>query len=289
MNKLSKSFEALDAAADELLKKSNSDDDKEDIKPDDVAKDSDSSSDDSKNDDDVKKGGDCGGNCSPDGDNLKKSDSDDKGDSDDDSDDDDGDSDDDDMSKSLESFQRDVSEDFKSDEDISKGIDNSEFQAALVTSIVKSLGEIQYDFHNRVKAENAVNDILAKSLQAVISSNTTLRTENDKLTRRINKLEKSLEKGFATILDAIDSMSTQPAHMRKSVGSINVLDKDFNKSVNGNGTNSLSNLSKGEILGILNSELYSGNTLVQPGDIISYESGAPLRPELHQLVLSKAK
>ena len=276
MNTLSKGFEELDIAADELLKKSST---KDNLNPEDISEDSD----DEDSDKSIKK-------CSPDGDNIKKSksDSDESDDNDDDSDDEDSDNNDDsddDIKKSLESFQSDTYTDFNSDEDISKGIESSEFQAALVTSIVKALGEIQYDFYNKAKSEDVINDVIAKSLRAVISSNTSLKSENDKLTRRINKLEKSLEKGFSTILDAIDSISTQPSYTRKSVGSINVFDKDFNKSINGN----ISSLSKGEVLNILNNELYSGNSLVQPSDIISYESGAPLRPELYKLVTSKSQ
>lgn len=278
METLSKSFEDLDIAADELLKKSTN---KDNLNPEDISDDSD----DEDSDKSIKK-------CSPDGDNIKKSKStsDDDEDSDDNSDnDEDSDDDSDDIKKSLESFQSDTYIDFNKDEDISKGIESSEFQAALVTSIVKALGEIQYDFYNKAKTENIINDVIAKSLRAVISSNTNLKAENDKLTRRITKLEKSLEKGFSNILDAIDSISTQPSYTRKSVGSINVFDKDFNKSINGNKANDISSLSKGEVLNILNNELYSGNSLVQPSDIISYESGAPLRPELYKLVVSKSQ
>ena len=272
MENLSKSLQALDSAADELLKKSNSDD-KEDIKPDDVSEDS--SSDDKKDDDkDVEKG--CTGNmCDPDGDNLKKSEPDA--------------AETEEVKKSLENFQEDVKDSFNADEDISKGVDTSEFQAALVTSTVKALGEMQYDLYNNQKNSAKATDVLAKSLQAVIASNTSLKAENDKLNRRITKLEKSLEKGIESVLTALDELSTQPAHMRKSVGSINVHDKDFNKSVNGEGTNDFDSLSKGQVMTILNNELYAGNSMVQPSDIISYESGAPLRPELKTLVVNKSK
>ena len=274
MNELTKSLEALENAADELLKKSNSD--KEDIKPSDVSEDSaddkGDDKDDSKDDkDNVEKGGEF---CKPDGDNLKKSDE---------------SEDDGEVKKSLETFQEGVDEQFKADEDISKGVDTSEFQAALVTSVVKALGEIQWDLYKSQKDDVKVNDILAKSLQAVITSNTSLKAENDKLSRRVDKLEKSMEHGFTSVLNALDDMSTQPAHLRKSVGSISVHDKDFNKSINGNDADSFASLSKSQVMSVLNTELYSGNTIVTPSDIISYESGAPLRPELQSLVMNKCK
>ena len=276
-NNLSKSLAALDAAADELLKKSTSDNtDKGDVKPDEVSQDN-----------DVEK-------CDkPDGDNsLKKSDdNDDDKDKDADSDDDDADdsSDDEDTNKSLEDMQQDIMEDFKQDSDIANGAATSEFQAAMVAATAKSLGELQYDIHTNRNTSNQVAEVMAKSLQAVITANQQLRANNDKLVRRLNKLEKSLDKGFGDILDAIDNLSTQPAHTRKSVGSINVHDKDFAKSVNGTSNNDFESLSKGQVMTILTNELYSNNPQVRTEDIVSYESGAPLRDDLKTLVVSKCK
>ena len=268
-NNLNKSLAALDAAADELLKKSNSDDADKDIKPDDV------SDDDKSKDDDIEK-------CDkPDGDNLKKSDDDD---SSDDADEDEGE----DTEKSLEDIQQDIVEDFKQDSDIANGVATSEFQAAMVAALAKALGDIQYDMNNNIKSDNHATSILAKSLQAVIASNQQLRTDNDRLTRRLNKLEKSLNQGFEGVMEAIDNLSTQPAHIRKSVGSINIHDKDFSKSVAGSG-NSVESLTKSQVMSILTNELYANNPEVRAADIISYESGAPLRPELQSLVASKCK
>lgn len=271
-NNLNKSLAALDAAADELLKKSNTDDaDKDDVKPDEVSQ-----------DDDMKK-------CDkPDGDNIKKS----EDDSDDDSEDDSDDSDDsgEDTNKSLEDIQQDIMEDFHQDADIANGTATSEFQAAMVAATAKSLGELQYDIRQNNKNDNQIAEVLVKSFQAVIAANNQLRTDNDRLTRRLNKLEKSLDKGFESVMEAIDDLSTQPAHMRKSVSSINVHDKDFNKSVNGNGgVSGFESLTKSQVLTTLTNELYANNPEVRTQDIISYESGAPLREELKALVVSKCK
>lgn len=275
-NNLNKSLAALDAAADELLKKSNTDDadkdkdkDKDDVKPDEVSQD-----------------GDMEKCDKPDGDNLKKSDDDDDDDDDSSDDSDDGE----DTSKSLENIQQDIIDDFKQDSDIANGAATSEFQAAMVAATAKSLGELQYDIRQNNKSDNQIAGVIIKSFQAVIASNNQLRADNDRLTRRLNKLEKSLDKGFEGILEAIDSFSTQPAHMRKSVGSINVHDKDFNKSVNGNGgVNGFESLSKSQVLTTLTNEVYANNPEVRTQDIISYESGAPLREELKALVVSKCK
>lgn len=266
---LNKSLAALDAAADELLKKSNSDDKDDDVKPDDV-------SDDKGDDKDLEK---C--DNKPDGDNLAKSE---------DSDDDDDDSDEgEDTEKSVDDIQSDLIREFQQDEDITKGMATSEFQAALVAATAKALSDMQYDMHNVNQADNKATTVLAKSLQAVIASNQQLRADNDKLARRVSKLEKSLDKGIESILEAVDGLSTQPAHMRKSVNSINVHEKDFAKSVSGTGNSSFDSLTKSQVMSILTNELYANNPEVRPADIISYESGAPLRQELQTLVASKCK
>jgi hypothetical protein len=67
--------------------------------------------------------------------------------------------------------------------------------------------------------------------------------------------------------------------------SVNVQDRNFQKSLGNPPAGE--QLSKSEVLATLSSELYSGNPLVTPNDIIGYESGAPLRPEVQRLVMSK--
>lgn len=284
--KLNKSLAALEAAADELLKKSQTaDDSDEDVKPDDV---SDDSADDG-DDEDIEK---CD---NPDGD-IKKSASDegDGGESDDAEDDDDGDDDesdddeDEDIEKSLEDTQKAIQSDFEADADIAKSIESSEFTAAVVATLVKSLSEVQYDVNQSKKSANATSAILAKSLQASLMTNQKLMSENEKLVRRVNKLEKSMNIGFDKILDSLDSIGSTPAYTRKSVASISVQDKNFQKSL-GNNAGGFESLSKGQILNVLSQELYQGNPAITANDIVSYESGAPLRPEIQALVVNKCK
>ena len=274
-NNLNKSLAALDAAADELLKKSANNDKEDDVKPDEVSQ---------GDKDDMEK-------CDkPDGDNLKKSDDDDSSDDKADDSKDDGDDEGEDTSKSLENIQQDIIDDFKQDSDIANGAATSEFQAAMVAATAKSLGELQYDLNNNRKNGDYIAGVMAKSLQAVMASNEQLRADNDRLTRRLNKLEKSLNRGFESLLEAIDSLSTQPAHVRKSVGSINIHDRDFSKSLNGTGNaGTFESLSKSQVMNVLTTELYANNPEVRTEDIISYESGAPLRDELKSLVVSKCK
>lgn len=279
---LIKSLETLDQAAEELLNKSELNVDKEDN---------------SQNGDDLSKGKDCKDddlNKSDDNDIADKSDDNDSGDdSEDDSDNDDSGDDSDDeeeTKKSLSDFQQNMEDNFQADDDIAQGVQSSEFQAAVVASLAKALGEIQYDIYTNSKANGQISSIFAKSMKVLIDANQSLRAENDKLSRRVNKLEKSFNSGFDSLIDAIDSLSVQPAHSRKSVSSINVHDRDFNKSLNGaGGVSDFDSLSKSQVMDVLNNELYSGNQSIRPADIIAFESGAPLRPELKTLVVNKCK
>lgn len=279
MENLNKSLQALDIAAEELLKKSNGGkDDKGDIKPNDVA-DTSNDGDSDTDTDEVKK---CD---NPDGDNMNKSDDCDDADVQKSEDDEPDDT----VSKSLEDTQAELDDSFRSDPDIVKGIENSEFNAAVVATLVKSLGEIQYDMSQNKQSNDNATAVLVKSLQASLSTNQRLMADNEKLIRRVNKLEKSLDQGMEKLLDAIDSISVEPAHTRKSLNSISVHDKDFSKSLGGNTVGGFESLSKSQVIGILTNELYNGNPRVTTNDVISYESGAPLSPELRALVTAKCK
>ena len=319
---LTKSLEELDKIADELLAKSQASDNE--VKPEDISEDTDAaptSDEDSKDEttededkdvkkSDVKKSGtdkcNCDvkngddpddddeddsdedtveKNCDPDGDGLAKSE--DADDEDEDEEDDDevepGDDTPEDTAKSM-------AETFAADEIVAKGIDASQFYAAMVDVLSKSLGEVQYDVQHQGRENSAAVEVIAKSMQAVISANEAARATNDRLTRRINKLEKSLERSTEKLMDALDEIAAQPVGVRKSVSSIDVFDRDFDSSINGHPVSgSFDSLSKSEVMNILNQEMYSGNTNVTAQDIISYESGAPLRNDLQTLVASKCR
>lgn len=206
--------------------------------------------------------------------------------SDDDEDEDEDDfEDDDDDEETVEKSMRDR---FEQDPLIRSHMQNSEFMSAVVDVMAKSLADVQHDLTVKSRDDNNATAVLAKSLKAVVAHNQALQLENDKLSRRLNRLEKSISHGFDRIIDSLEDMSTQPATMRKSVASINVHDRDFDRSLNGVRTvGGFESLSKSQVLNVLNTELYAGNALVSASDIISYESGAPLRDELKNLVASK--
>lgn len=295
--KLEKSLAELDAFADEMLAKSKAaekdeDDDDNEVTPEEVSEDATptSNSEDAENaetdeetpeknpekkEDNVEK------SCNDS--DLTKSDNADEDETEEESEEDEDE-------ETPEDVEKSIKDDFESDETVKKGMENSEFYAAVVDIFAKSLGDMQYDVQSQGKAQAAATGILAKSLQAMMQANRTLQSDNERLTRRLNKLEKSMNKGFEQIMDSLDVMSSQPAHMRKSMASVSVHDRDFDSSLNGQKTiGGFESLSKSQVLTVLNNELYSGNPNVTPQDIISYESGAPLRHDLQSFVASKFK
>ena len=300
--KLTKSLAELEAAADELLKKSkNAKDDDEkasedtgDVTPEEVS-DSGSSTDEDKNIEDENQDEDAVDekevalaeeveDPEPEED-VKKSDS-DKTEPDEEEDEDTDDEDE----LTPDEVEKDVKEDFESDELVKKSMDNSEFLSSVVDILAKSMSDVQYNVHVGNKAQSAASEILAKSIQAVMTSNKTLKEENERLTRRINKLEKSISAGFEKVMDSLDELASQPAHVRKSMASVSVVDRDFDRSLNGSAViGGFESLNKSQVLAVLNNELYAGNQNVSPSDFISYESGAPLRQDLQALVVSKCK
>lgn len=287
--KLTKSFADLEAAADELLAKSKAAEDggkgdEENLTPDEVSDDSTATPDSEEgagegNDEELEK---C--NC-PNGDGVKKSDEPEQmGEGSNDSEGGD------EEEQTADEMEKSLKDDFQANDVIAQGMENSEFFSAVVEVLTKSLSDVQYDTMMASKEAGAANEVLAKSMNAMIVANAALRADNERLTRRINKLEKSISQGFEKIMDSLDEMSSQPAHMRKSMRSVNVHDKDFGASLDGvQKSGGFDDLSKSQVMSILNSELYGGNPNVQATDIISYESGAPLRPDLQALVASKVK
>lgn len=299
--KLTKSLAELEAAADELLKKSkNAKDDDEkasedtgDVTPEEVS-DSDSSTDEDKNIEDENQDEDAVDEKEvalaeevedPEDEDVKKSES-DKTEDEEDTEADEYEDDE----LTPEEVEKDVKDDFEADELVKKSMDNSEFLSSVVDIIAKSMSDVQYNVHAGNKAQSAASEILAKSIQAVMTSNKTLKEENERLTRRINKLEKSISAGFEKVMDSLDELASQPAHVRKSMASVSVVDRDFDRSLNGSAViGGFESLNKSQVLAVLNNELYAGNQNVSPSDIISYESGAPLRQDLQALVVSKCK
>lgn len=288
--KLTKSLAELDSAADELLAKSKAAEDggkgdEENLTPEEVSDDSTSTPNSEEgagegSEEELEK---CG-------DGVKKSDDPEQLDEGGESEEEPSGKEPEEDEKTADEMEKSLKDDFQANEVIAQGMENSEFFSAVVEVLTKSLSDVQYDTMVASKGAEAANEVLAKSMNAMIVANAALRADNERLTRRINKLEKSITQGFEKIMDSLDEMSSQPAHMRKSMRAVNVHDKDFGASLDGVQTpGGFESLSKSQVLTVLNNELYGGNPNVLPTDIISYESGAPLRPDLQALVASKSK
>lgn len=193
----------------------------------------------------------------------------------------------------LEDLEKSIQEDFESNEDIKKSIDESEFLSAVTEVIAKSLAEVVFNLQDSSVKSSVSNDVLAKSIHASIGLNKSmseelrlLKSQNAELKAQNEALVKSMEKGFEDITTMMsqkfEEISHQPASLQKSVRNISVNDRNFQKSIGGSEVGN--NLSKSEVLNKLTGLMYSGNAMVTPSDIVSYESGAPLRPELVQLI-----
>lgn len=298
--KLAKSYAELDVLADQILAKSQAAADEkapedEKLNPADISseaapapksEDADEDEADSDEGEDKKK------DEKPDEETMSKSMNDEDDEPDDDTDE--GDADDEDAepnkadAKTPDEMEKSFREDFISDDTIGDGVQGSEFFSAMVDVLAKSLGDMQYDANQSRKYSEQNSAVLAKSMQAMMLANKALADDNARLTSRINKLEKSITTGFEKVMGSLDAISSQPAHMRKSLNSIQVRDRDFGSSLNGAPTQvGFESLNKSQVLNILNGELYSGNPNVTAQDIIGYESGAPLRPDLQAFVASK--
>lgn len=179
-----------------------------------------------------------------------------------------------------------IEKSFKSNDDIKKSIEASEFLEAVVECIVKSLTETQTTIQKSQSASEDAYEVFAKSLAANLRQGEAVQ---EQISTAMDDIKKSLSEEISSmkseILGQLEEFSHQPAHMRKSMQNVNVHDKNFQKSLGQPAAGQ--QLSKSEVLATLTSEMYSGNPLVTANDIISYESGAPLRPEVERLVISK--
>jgi hypothetical protein len=188
-----------------------------------------------------------------------------------------------DMAKSLE-------EEILSDSGVADSVDASEFLKSIVSIMTKSLADSSVEIEDLCKSTSATNEVLVKSLAASMSLNKALGDKIEHLENQNTELNKSitsLSDMMDEISEKLDTISHQPAGMRKSVNNIQTMDRNFVASLNGVADDPTEHLSKAQVLDVLNSELFAGNPSVTPQDVISYESGAPLRPEIKTLVSRK--
>lgn len=245
-------IEELDKAADEILSKSEK---TEELKADDISEEADETEEEEDADGGAEESEDAADDDS------------------DDVDDDDADDEDGDMEKSVET-------------DVIGADDVSETASAMVEILAKSLADVMENITETKEASDNTSAVLAKSLLAQNMILNEQKTDLVKTNRELSALSKSLAKRLDAIDQKLDSLSAQPAHMRKSVGSYAVTDRNFKGSLDGTGGD-MQPLSKSEAIGILTNELMNGSGGVTAQDIVQLESGGTVREEIRALLNSK--
>lgn len=194
--------------------------------------------------------------------------------------------------KDTDALEKSIRDNFMENPDISRETDNSNVMLALVEVMSKSFADLAVDIKGYVDDrfnEALGGDTMNKSMMANMKGTETLLNRMATQTRLVKSMGEQLEDMMGAISDVanqLESFSHTP-NMRKSVQTnTQVRDRNFQKSL-GN-TGGIESLSKSEILGALTAELQAGSTQVSAQDIISVESGAPLRPELASLVMRRS-
>lgn len=175
---------------------------------------------------------------------------------------------------------------FQSLDAIQKGMDASEFLTSVVEILSKSLADVCFEVQANGQDAQTSTSTLAKSLAASLQLNQNMAAQLATMKAENDSLKKSITEGFEGLTQMLSDVLSQPATMRKSVGNINVHQRNFDQSLNGGGSGGFETLSKAQVMDVLNAELFKGNPVVQASDIIGYESGAPLRNEVKTLVMN---
>lgn len=162
----------------------------------------------------------------------------------------------------------------------------TETMTALVEIFAKSLSGVMENVSNSQEFAENSSTILAKSLLAQNIILDEQKAGLQKANEQLSALSKSMLERLEAIESKLDQFGAQPAHMRKSVASYNVADRNFQNSLAGS-DQPRTTLSKAQILGILNNELMSGSPIVTAQDIIAAESGGSMRQEIRALLDSK--
>lgn len=183
-----------------------------------------------------------------------------------------------------ESGEAGIRKSFESDPDIAESLKSGVFAASIVDVLVKSLANITEQVNGvrqSVTKLAEANAELAKSLAADKSGEDMAKSEG--ASKRIEDIEKSLNDRMESIQKVLNDM-TSP--MRKSVAGVTVKERDFHASVEGVQAPASSGFSvdaadKREVLGMMTKSLMSGEqSPITSLDIVSFESGSPLRPEV---------
>lgn len=202
----------------------------------------------------------------------------DEGGEEDNSSDDDDDKEDDDASD--DGGEEDIDDDIEKSiqelfgvEDIQKGMEVSDFLASLVEASANSVLMVGDEVKKSLNQSTVLTEGFAKSMGIIAKSQAALY----KSLGEVSDLVKSVITNQEALAERLEAIESQPT-MRKSVGSLNVQPKNFQKSVGAVGDGQ--QLSKSQITAALSDLVMKGDSNISPVDVLHAESGAPLRPEV---------
>ena len=177
----------------------------------------------------------------------------------------------DDDKKDGEGGQKD--DDKKDEEDTEKSLSAGKYINRKFKEVTTSVNLLKSVLEKSTSAQDDAMDVFAKAFSAIAQTQSSLAN-----------MLKSIGGQVTELNNRLGVIESQPQG-RKSVGNLNVHDKNFQKSAGAQGET----LSKSEIGAILTDELFKGNPNITKQDIIRFESGAPLRPEVRTLIDNRAK
>jgi hypothetical protein len=176
---------------------------------------------------------------------------------------------------------KDIKKSFFDKPEIANAVEVSEFLAVVTESMIESLDFMEKSIRSLqndmlIKSETATSsDELMKSVDVIAKANLAVLSNQ----RELGDMVKSMGDTIGEISERLEGLEGKP-NMRKSVSNINVHQKNFSKSL-GQPTDQLS---KSQVVTALSNMVQRGDPLVTPQDVISVESGAPMRPELAGVV-----
>ena len=164
-------------------------------------------------------------------------------------------------------------DDKKDDDKAEKSLTAGKYITGKFKEITASVNLLKSALEKSTTAQDDAMDVFAKAFSAIAQTQTSMAD-----------ILKSIGGQVTELNNRLNTLENQPQG-RKSVGNLNVFDKNFKKSAGAQGET----LSKSEIGAILADELFKGNPNVSKQDVIRFESGAPLRPEVQALLNNRAK
>ena len=147
-------------------------------------------------------------------------------------------------------------------EAITKSLDKKFDEIGTAVSTLESV------IQKSIATQDDTMTVFAKSFKAIAQTQSLLAD-----------MVKSVSSQVTEFNDRMGILESQP-QMRKSLGSVNILEKNFQKSAG----LPQAQISKSQISAILSEELFKGNPAVTSHDVIGVESGAPLRADLETLI-----